>query len=63
MPYTAKIVDDLCFIKSMHTEQINHDPAVTFAQNRLSARRSAKPRGMGPPTDWARSIVTFPPLS
>jgi len=32
LPHTAKIVDDLCFIKSMHTEQINHDPAVTFAQ-------------------------------
>jgi hypothetical protein len=32
MPYTSKIVDDLCFIKSLHTEQINHDPAVTFAQ-------------------------------
>ncbi len=32
MPHTAKMVDDLCFIKSMHTEQINHDPAVTFAQ-------------------------------
>ena len=32
LPHTAKIVDDLCFIKSMYTEQINHDPAVTFAQ-------------------------------
>jgi hypothetical protein len=32
LPHTAKIVDDLCIIKSMHTEQINHDPAVTFAQ-------------------------------
>lgn len=31
-PYTAKVVDDLCFIKSLYTEQINHDPAVTFAQ-------------------------------
>jgi len=31
-PHTSKIVDDLCFIKSMHTEQINHDPAVTFFQ-------------------------------
>ncbi|NWF85972.1 MAG: DUF1501 domain-containing protein [Bryobacteraceae bacterium] len=31
-PHTAKVVDDLCFIKSMHTEQINHDPAVTFFQ-------------------------------
>jgi len=32
MPYTAKVADDLLFIKSLHTEQINHDPAVTFAQ-------------------------------
>lgn len=32
MPYTSEIVDDLCFIKSMHTEQINHDPALTFFQ-------------------------------
>ena len=32
MPHTAKVADSLCFIKSMFTEQINHDPAVTFAQ-------------------------------
>src|SRR5690349_19686252 len=32
LPHTAGIVDDLCLIKSMYTEQINHDPAVTFAQ-------------------------------
>ena len=31
LPHTAKIVDELTFIRSMHTEQINHDPAVTFA--------------------------------
>ena len=31
-PHTAKIVDRLTFIKSMHTEQINHDPATTFFQ-------------------------------
>jgi Protein of unknown function (DUF1501) len=30
LPYTAKIVDDLCVIKSVHTEAINHDPAVTY---------------------------------
>ncbi len=30
LPHTARVVDDLCFIKSMHTEQINHDPAITF---------------------------------
>ena len=32
MPETARVVDDLCFIKSMHTEAINHDPAITFFQ-------------------------------
>jgi hypothetical protein len=32
MPHTAKVADQLCFIKSMHTEAINHDPAVTFFQ-------------------------------
>jgi len=32
MPYTAGVVDDLCFVKSMYTEAINHDPALTFIQ-------------------------------
>lgn len=32
LPHTAKIVDELCFIKSMYTEAINHDPAITFFQ-------------------------------
>lgn len=32
LPHTAKIADELCFIKSMHTEAINHDPAITFMQ-------------------------------
>ena len=32
MPYTAKIVDELCIVKSMYTEAINHDPAITFFQ-------------------------------
>ncbi|MGC4016618.1 MAG: DUF1501 domain-containing protein [Luteolibacter sp.] len=27
LPWTAKMVDDLCIIKSMHTEAINHEPA------------------------------------
>ena len=30
MPQTAGIVDDLCFIKSMHTEAVNHAPAINF---------------------------------
>ena len=32
LPQTAKIADELCFVKSMHTEAINHGPAVTFVQ-------------------------------
>ena len=32
LPYTAKVVDELCFIKSLWTEAINHDPAMTFFQ-------------------------------
>ncbi|MFY0598113.1 MAG: DUF1501 domain-containing protein [Cyclobacteriaceae bacterium] len=31
-PNIAKITDDICVIKTMHTEAINHDPALTFMQ-------------------------------
>ncbi|MBX2815113.1 MAG: DUF1501 domain-containing protein [Saprospiraceae bacterium] len=31
-PNIAKIVDDICVIKTVHTEAINHDPALTFIQ-------------------------------
>ncbi|HWA99198.1 MAG TPA: DUF1501 domain-containing protein [Pirellulales bacterium] len=30
LPHMQGIADELCFIKSMHTEAINHDPAITF---------------------------------
>ena len=32
LPHTAKIADDICIVRSMHTDAINHDPAVTFLQ-------------------------------
>lgn len=32
LPHTAKLAGDLSFIRSMHTEAINHDPAITFFQ-------------------------------
>ena len=32
LPHTGKIADELCVIKSMQTDAINHDPAVTFFQ-------------------------------
>ena len=40
IPHTASIVDDICLVRSMFTEQINHEPAVIFTQtgNQLSGR-------------------------
>ncbi|MDX1948122.1 MAG: DUF1501 domain-containing protein [Pirellulaceae bacterium] len=32
LPHTAKVVDRLCFLKSLHTEAINHDPGITMLQ-------------------------------
>lgn len=42
LPHTAKIADELCLIKSMYTEAINHDPAITFFQtgSQISGRPS-----------------------
>lgn len=33
LPHTAKIIDELALIKTVHTEAINHDPAITFFQS------------------------------
>ena len=32
LPHISALADELCFIKTMHTEAINHDPAMTFFQ-------------------------------
>lgn len=32
LPHTARIADQLCFVRSVWTEAINHDPAITFFQ-------------------------------
>jgi hypothetical protein len=40
LPYTAKMVDQMCFIRSMHTEAINHEPAISYMQtgNQVTGR-------------------------
>jgi hypothetical protein len=40
LPWTAKMADELCFIRSMHTDAINHEPAITFVQtgNQVTGR-------------------------
>ena len=43
LPWTAKMVDDLCFIRSMHTEAINHEPAITLHADRQPDHRPAVP--------------------
>ena len=42
LPHLSKVVDDLCMIRSVHTEAINHDPAITFCQtgSQLAGRPS-----------------------
>jgi hypothetical protein len=42
LPHTAGIADDLCIVRSMQTEAINHDPAITFVQtgSQLAGRPS-----------------------
>ena len=40
LPNTAKMVDEMCFIRSMHTDAINHEPAITYLQtgNQVTGR-------------------------
>lgn len=32
LPHTGKVADDICLLRGMYTEAINHDPAITFIQ-------------------------------
>ncbi|MGI9549629.1 MAG: DUF1501 domain-containing protein, partial [Aurantibacter sp.] len=64
MPYTSEIVDDLCFIKSMQTDAINHDPAITFLQtgNQLPGRPSIGAwlsYGLGSDNDNLPTFITL----
>ncbi|MCE9552860.1 MAG: DUF1501 domain-containing protein [Planctomycetes bacterium] len=40
LPHTARMVDQMCFVRSMHTEAINHEPAITMMQtgNQVTGR-------------------------
>ena len=42
LPHTARIADDICVVRGMHTEAINHDPAITFfcSGNQIAGRPS-----------------------
>jgi hypothetical protein len=64
LPHTAEVVDELCFIKSMYTEAINHDPAITFFQT--GAELAGRPSlgswvsyGLGSMTDDLPTFVVL----
>jgi hypothetical protein len=49
LPHIRDIADDICVIRSMHTEAINHDPAITFFQS--GSQQPGRP-SMGAWTDY-----------
>ena len=55
LPHTAKLADEICVVRSMHTEAINHDPVPSSP----GARRSVR----GPLTGSARKTKICPPSS
>jgi hypothetical protein len=64
LPHTAGIVDDLCIVRSMYTEAINHDPAITFMQT--GSEQSGRPSigawlsyGLGSDNDDLPSFVVL----
>ena len=64
LPHTAKVVDRLCFLRGMHTEAINHDPAVTFFQtgSQIAGRPSMGAwisYGLGSETEELPSFVVL----
>ncbi len=61
LPHTARIADELCVVRSMYTEAINHDPAITFFQtgSQIAGRPSLGAwysYGLG---DSARDLPSF----
>jgi hypothetical protein len=64
LPHTAKVVDDLCIVRSMYTDAINHDPAITFFQtgSQIAGRPSMGAwihYGLGSDTDDLPAFVVL----
>lgn len=65
LPYLQNIADELCLIRSLHTEAINHDPAITFFQtgSQIAGRPSAGAwvsYGLGSENDNLPAYVVMP---
>ena len=68
LPHTAKIADELCFVKSLHTEAVNHAPAISFFLS--GAELPGRPTlgawlsyGLGSDTDSLPSFVVMTSVS
>lgn len=68
LPHTADVVDDLCFIKSLHTDAVNHAPAIQFLLS--GAQMPGRPTlgawlayGLGNETDSLPSFVVMTSVS
>lgn len=64
LPHTATVVDDICLIRTMYTEAINHDPALTFFQT--GSQQPGRPSmgawvsyGIGSESDNLPAFVVF----
>jgi hypothetical protein len=68
LPYTATVADDLCFIKSMYTDAVNHAPAISFLLSgaQLPGRPTAGAwlaYGLGSETDDLPAFVVLTSVS
>jgi hypothetical protein len=68
LPHTAAVADDLCFIKSMHTDAVNHAPAISFLLS--GAQLPGRPTlgawltyGLGSQTDQLPAFVVMTSVS
>ena len=64
LPHTASVVDDIAIVKSLHTEAINHDPAITYINT--GAQQPGKPSmgawisyGLGSPNENLPAFVVM----
>ena len=67
LPYTAKIVDDIALVKTVHTNAINHDPACTFVMTGSEIPGKASlgswlSYGLGSENDDLPAFVVFTPM-
>jgi hypothetical protein len=68
LPYTASVADELCFIKSMHTDAVNHAPAISLLLSgaQLPGRPTAGAwlaYGLGSETDNLPAFVVMTSVS